>query len=296
MDARPDGDLQAPPPWEIAAPARQTVPLVFASPHSGSDYPPEFIHASRLDPLSLRRSEDSYVDEIFGSAPELGAPLIRALFPRAYIDPNREPFELDPTMFADGLPSYANTGSPRVAAGFGTIARAVTGGAEIYRGKLRFAEALRRIDSFYRPYHAALKALIEDTRARFGGYLLIDCHSMPSVGGAAARDAGARGADFVLGDCHGAACAAAVIDTTEKVLTSLGYAVARNTPYAGGFTIRHYGRPAEGAHAMQIEINRVLYMDEETMERDPYLPRLADHMSALAAALAAVGEAVFANP
>ena len=151
---------------EVVDPERQTLPLVFASPHSGSHYPREFLAASRLDPLSLRRSEDSFVDEIFEAAPQLGAPLIRALFPRAFVDANREPFELDPAMFEDELPAYANTRSPRVAAGLGTIARVVANGADIYRGKLAFAEALGRIRRHYRPYHKALGEPFRRQRAQ----------------------------------------------------------------------------------------------------------------------------------
>src|SRR5882724_3723470 len=170
------------PPLEVHQPVRQTLPLVLSSPHSGEDYPADFIAASRLDRLALRPSEDSFVDELFAAAPTLGAPLIRALFPRAYVDPNREPWELDPTMFEDELPSYANTASPRVAAGLGTIARVVANGEEIYGGKLRFADAKARLESCYRPYHAALREAVSATHRRFGRCLLIDCHSMPSVG------------------------------------------------------------------------------------------------------------------
>src|SRR5689334_21393448 len=147
--------------FEVIPPAPQTVPLVFASPHSGRNYPDEFVRGSSLDPLSLRRSEDSFVDQLFGAAPALGAPLLRALFPRAFCDPNREPYELDPAMFEDDLPTFANTRSPRVAAGLGTIARIVNNGTEIYSGKLRYADALARINGYYKPYHAALRQLIE---------------------------------------------------------------------------------------------------------------------------------------
>jgi len=266
---------------EVIAPARQTVPLVFASPHSGSDYPAEFLAASRLDPLALRRSEDSFVDELFSAAPRLGAPLIRALFPRAYVDPNREPFELDQSMFADRLPAYANTRSPRVAVGLGTIARVVANGADIYRGKLLAAEALQRIRRHYWPYHRSLQNLVEQTRTAFGSCLLIDCHSMPSVGGPMDRDPGRNRMDFVLGDCHGTACASAVIDAVEGLLRDLGYYVARNAPYSGGFVTRHYGKPKTGTHCLQIEINRGLYMDESRIARGPGLPRLAQNMQAM---------------
>ena len=182
MDRYFDADADRTQVFEILAPPVQTLPLVLASPHSGTSYPPDFLASSRLDAFSLRKSEDSFVDEIFMAAPRLGAPLIRALFPRAFLDANREAFELDPDMFADALPAYVNTRSPRVAAGLGTIAKVVANGEEIYRGKLRFAEALGRVNRFYHPYHAALKRLIDQTRQRFGYCLLLDCHSMPSSG------------------------------------------------------------------------------------------------------------------
>jgi N-formylglutamate amidohydrolase len=283
-------DIETPTParelgYEIVEPDRQTLPLVFASPHSGTDYPGDFVAASRLDPLALRRSEDSFVDELFEAAPRLGAPLLRAIFPRAFVDPNREPFELDPAMFEDELPDYANTRSPRVAAGLGTIARIVANGADIYAGKLPFAEALRRIQRYYWPYHRALARLVEDTKAAFGFCILVDCHSMPSVGGPMDRDSGRRRVDFVLGDCHGTSCAAVVTDTVERGLDEAGYHVARNAPYSGGFVTRHYGRPEEALHSLQIEVNRCLYMDEAEIRRRPGLDRVAEDLQGIIAAL-----------
>ena len=273
---------------EILSPAEQTAPLVLASPHSGTDYPAAFVAGSPLSALDLRRSEDSFVDELYGAAPSLGAPLLRARFPRAFIDPNREPFELDPEMFEDALPEYVNTHSSRVAAGLGTIARMVTSGREIYAGKLRFAEAVERIETYYRPYHEALRGLIAQTRERFGYCLLIDCHSMPSVGGPMDPDAGRGRADFVLGDGFGTSCGAAVTDTVEAVLLGHGRRVVRNKPFAGGYTTRHYGRPAEGVHALQIEINRALYMNEDRITRRASLPRVAAQMSEVVAALTGI--------
>ena len=275
---------------EVVAPGSQTLALVCASPHSGNRYPEHFVSASKLDKLTLRRSEDSFVDEIFQAAPCLGAPLIRALFPRAYIDANREPFELDPAMFEDPLPAYANTRSPRVAAGLGTIARVVANGADIYRGKLTFREGLERIQAYYWPYHAALRDLIEATKSSFGHCVLVDCHSMPSVGGPMDRDRGAARVDFVLGDCHGTACAQAVTETAAHALRTLGYNVAFNAPYSGGFVTRHYGRPRESVHALQIEINRALYMDEGAIRRRAFLPKLAEQMQGLITALGGLDE------
>ena len=189
-----------------------------------------------------------------------GAPLVHATFPRAWCDPNREPWELDPAMFADALPSWVNTTSARVTAGLGTIARVVASGEAIYRGKLTFAEAERRIETCWKPFHDAIAALIEATRARFGQCVLIDCHSMPSHVPISGR--GDRLADIILGDAHGTACAPQLTRFVERRLIDLGYRVRRNDPYAGGFITRHYGRPREHVHALQIEIARDLYMDE----------------------------------
>ncbi len=276
------------PAYEILAPDRQSMPVVFASPHSGSNYPDEFVAASRLDPLSLRMSEDSFVDEIFAAAPRLGAPLLRALFPRAYVDANREAFELDPAMFVDELPDYANTRSPRVAAGLGTIARAVASGANIYRHKLTFAEALFRLRRYYWPYHQALRSLIEETRDAFGFCVLVDCHSMPSVGGPLDRDAGSRRVDFILGNRYGRSCTPVVVEAIEQVLGDHSYVVRRNRPYSGGYVTDHYGRPEAGIHAVQIEINRGIYMDERRIERGAHLPQLSTQMAAVVDALGAL--------
>jgi N-formylglutamate amidohydrolase len=280
--------------FEIVAPPRQRIGAVFCSPHSGTDYRAEFLTQSRLDPVMLRRSEDAFVDEIFSAAPDYGAVLLKAVFPRAYLDPNREPWELDQAMFEEALPPFVNTRSPRVTAGLGTIARVVANGEEIYAGKLKFAEVRQRIERYYRPYHAALQSLVDRTRERFGWCLLIDCHSMPSVGGPMDRDSGMRRVDFVLGDCHGAACSPLLSNTVESHLAGLGYVVTRNLPYAGGYVTRHYGRPAKGIHALQIEVNRALYMDEERVERGPRFPRLAEQMTGLIAAIGGIDGAKLA--
>jgi len=272
----------------IDAPAVQSIPLVLASPHSGRIYPASFLAQSALDPLALRRSEDSFVDELFAAAPAKGAPLLKALFPRAFIDVNRDAYELDPSMFEGALPAFVMTDTPRVAAGLGTIARQVASGAEIYRRKLTFAEAERRIANLYRPYHRALRGLIEDTRARFpkSGCILLDCHSMPSIGGPGESDSGSERVDFVLGDCFGRTCAPAVTDAVERKLQDLGYCVVRNMPYAGGFTTRHYGAPEKHVHALQIEINRRLYMTEATHEKHDGFARLQQEMAGVLDSLA----------
>lgn len=275
---------------DIAVPLMQTAPVVFSSPHSGRDYPAAFVAGARLDPETLRRSEDCYVDEIFADVPDCGAPLLRALFPRAYVDPNREPYELDPRMFSEVLPAYVNGKSPRVAAGLGTVARVVASGAEIYDGKLCFEEVRQRIEALYRPYHAALADLIDATRERFKTCVLIDCHSMPSICGPAEHEAGRRRrADMILGDGNGTTCAPGLMAMVEQHLTHLGYTVARNAPYSGGFITRHYGRPKDGVHALQVELNRALYMDERTLERAAGMDRLRRDMVSLAQVLCDIG-------
>ncbi|MBI1245527.1 MAG: N-formylglutamate amidohydrolase [Alphaproteobacteria bacterium] len=274
------------PPYRILEPSARRVPLIFSSPHSGSDYPAAFVAGARLDPVTLRRSEDAFVDELFDCAPEHGAPLLKALFPRAYVDVNREAWELDPAMFDGPLPAFVNAASPRVGAGLGTVARIVANGAEIYRGKLSFDDARTRIEALYMPYHAALERLVADEVARHGRCLLVDCHSMPSVGGPADRDPGRARLDFVLGDCFGAACAPIVAETAEASLKRMGYAVGRNDPYAGGYITRHYGQPARGRHALQIEINRQLYMDELAISRSAGFQPLRTAIARLVADLA----------
>lgn len=294
---QPDRDKAlAETPYSIVAPDEVTVPVVFASPHSGRHYPQSFLDASRLDSIRIRRSEDAFVEELYGDAAAHGAPLLRAHFPRAYVDPNREPFELDQAMFESPLPEEADVDSPRVAAGLGTVARVVTSGEEIYRSKLQVDEALARIEKLYRPYHKALRTLIDASVEKFGVCLLVDCHSMPSIGGPMDRDPGNQRVDFVLGDCHGNSCAAPVIDGAHSFLSGLGYVVTRNSPYAGGFTTRHYGTPETRVHALQIELNRDLYMDERRVERTEGFSALKENINKLIAHLCAEATRILPRP
>ncbi|HEX3576755.1 MAG TPA: N-formylglutamate amidohydrolase [Rhodopila sp.] len=252
-------------PFRLHIPERPFAPVIFTSAHSGRAYSNDLMAGVRLPPTSLRRSEDCFVDELFGAAPAHGAPLLAANFPRAFCDANREAWELDQSMFTDRLPDWVNTTSSRVNAGLGTIAKVVASGEAIYAVKLPFAEAERRIRTYWRPFHDTLARLIKDIRCRFGYCLLIDCHSMPSNG----RRTHMRPVDFVLGDLHGSACASRVTRAAEVLLGNKGYLVRRNDPYAGGFITRHYGRPAEDVHVLQIEIARALYMNEARIERLP---------------------------
>jgi N-formylglutamate amidohydrolase len=270
-------------PFQLFSPERPFTPVVFTSAHSGRAYSADLMAGVRLSSLDLRRSEDSFVDELFGAAPAHGAPLLAANFPRAFCDANREPWELDPKMFEDRLPDWVNTTSTRVSAGLGTIAKVVASGESIYAMKLPFAEAERRIYTYWRPFHDTLSRLIEDIKARFGYCLLIDCHSMPSNG--QGRRIGGRPVDFVLGDLHGSACASRVTRSAEAFLSAKGYLVRRNDPYAGGFITRHYGRPADDVHVLQIEIARALYMDETRIERLPGFPGVQQQITELVAAL-----------
>ena len=249
-------------PFSLLRPLHQSVPVVLTSPHSGRRYGAEFLAASRLDALAIRRSEDSFVEELFAAGPALGVPLLAAEFPRAWCDANREAWELDPAMFEDALPDFVDTKSPRVRAGLGTIARVVGNGEPIYAGKLRFAEARARIDTCWRPFHDALGELIGQTMARFGSCLVIDCHSMPTQPG---RQAGR--VDIVLGDAYGNACLPAWMAFFEASFTGMGLRVRRNDPYAGGYITRHYGRPREGVQVVQIEVARGLYMNERHFTR-----------------------------
>ncbi len=241
-------------------PDRQLLPLVVASPHSGSLYPSEFLAQAAVPLTALRRAEDAFVDELFSGAPERGIPLLAARFPRSYVDANREPYELDPSMFEGPLPRGLNHRTTRVAAGLGMIPRVAASGEAIYRGRVSSREIERRLEACWRPYHLALSTLIERTYAQFGGVLLLDAHSMPSsASGLGLRE---HGVDVVLGDNHGEACASGLVDGVEHWLAAQGLRVRRNQPYAGGFTTQRYGRPGVGRHTLQIEINRALYMDE----------------------------------
>ena len=287
--AHPLDAVLTPAPFMLMRPATQTTPLVFASPHSGSNYTQPFLASARLDPASLRRSEDCFVDELFAQAPAIGAPLLAATFPRAYCDVNREAWELDPGMFLDTLPEWVNTTSARVGAGLGTLARIVATGEAIYRNKLLFHEARSRVETCWQPYHECLSALIAETRADFGSCLLIDCHSMPT----SARDR--SNPDIVLGDAHGTTCSARVTRFVEQQLTAMGYNVRRNDPYAGGYVTRHYGRPREAVHALQIEIARTLYMNERQFSREAGFSTLERDLVRMMRELASAAPALMAT-
>jgi N-formylglutamate amidohydrolase len=284
-------DYNSDPAFEVLLPDRQTAAVVFNSPHSGSVYLETFLAASRLDNAAIRRSEDAFVDELVIGVVERGMPLMRAHFPRAYLDVNREPYELDPKMFSSRLPAYANVRSTRVAGGLGTIARIVSEHEEIYAAPLQVEEALERIEHLYKPYHERLRKVLARTHVDFGCAVLIDCHSMPSV--IRGQDPRHR-ADVVLGDRHGTSCHPALVEAASDMLTSLGYRVVRNKPYAGGFITEHYGKPAKGLHALQLELNRAIYMDEKHHRPNANFQRVAADLHLLADSLASLPIATFA--
>jgi len=242
----------------LRRPAEQRLPFVFASPHSGRLYPLNFTAKSRLTPEALRRSEDAYVDELFDAVTDFGCPFLAAEFPRAYVDTNRAANELDPAMFDAPLTVPVAVPGARVNAGLGVIPRVVRDGVDIYRDKLSAGEAENRLSRFYRPYHATLAALVDETRRRFGCAVVVDCHSMPSVPAVS---------EIVFGDCNGTATSPQLIRHVERSFALQGFATARNTPYAGGYTTHLYARRQTGVHALQIEVNRALYLDEERIAK-----------------------------
>ena len=252
------------PPFTLHRPAQQVAGILLTSPHSGRHYPQDLLDAARLNAKSLRSSEDAFVDELFAMAPALGLPLLMAEFPRAWCDANREMWELDPTMFADKLPDYVNTTSPRVATGLGTIPRTVGFGEAIYKRPLYFHEAQARVETCWQPFHAELAGMIDECRREFGHCLVLDCHSMPSPAGRLGRRP-----TVILGDNFGASCLPIWSHYLEASLSQLGFHVGHNTPYAGGFITCHYGRPEQNVQVVQLEISRGLYMDEQRLTLTP---------------------------
>lgn len=250
------------PPFTLTRPVAQSTSAIFAAPHSGRDYCADFLARAALDERTIRSSEDAFVDLLFDMAPDHGAPFIVARAPRAFVDLNRAADELDPALI-EGVRRGAH--SPRIASGLGVIPRVVANGRPIYRGKITLEEAQTRITRWWRPYHAALQGLVDDSLARFGEAILIDCHSMPhealeNTGTGAARP------DVVLGDRFGAAASAAVVERVESAFRAAGLRVARNMPFAGAYVTQHYGRPSRRCHAVQVEIDRALYMNERTIQ------------------------------
>jgi N-formylglutamate amidohydrolase len=276
-------EVHMPAAVQVFEPVETSSHLVFASPHSGRVYPADLLARAQVDALTLRSSEDAFVDLLIADAPRFGAPMITTEVPRAYVDFNRAVDELDPALIENVARGGLN---PRVASGLGVIARVVANGRPIYRARLPRAEAEARIARFWRPYHAALDEVLHRQRARFGQVVLCDMHSMPHEAICAHR---AR-PEVVLGDRYGAACAPPVLDRIEAVFRRAGLKVLRNAPFAGAYVAQHYGRPSSGMHAVQIEIDRGLYLDEARVEPGPGFEAFRVLMRGVVSELAALGE------
>jgi len=272
--------------YNLRRPEERTTSVVFASPHSGRDYPVSFLRKSVLDEQQIRSSEDVFVDQLFRSAPEFGAPLLTALAPRSYVDLNRAPEELDQALI-EGVRRISH--NPRVASGLGVIPRVVANGRAIYRGKMTLVEAHHRISHYWRPYHDMLQTLLDESQNKFGEAILIDCHSMPHEALENVGPPGAPRPDIVLGDRFGATAASSVMERVEAAMTNAGLRVARNMPFAGAFIAQHYGRPSRGQHAIQIEIDRGLYLNETTLEPNENYENLRRLLMGVIAEIAAIG-------
>lgn len=272
--------------FRLIRPARQETSVIFASPHSGRDYPADFLAASQLETLQLRSSEDAYVDRLIARAPLFGAPMLCALAPRAYIDLNRAPDEFDSALIV-GVEKSAH--NPRVSSGLGVIPRVVAGGRAIYPGKIAVDEARKRLAEHWAPYHDALKSLIDETHAGFGEAILIDCHSMPHEAIEAHARPGQPKPEIVLGDRFGAAAGRDVVDQVEFAFATAGFRVVRNSPFAGAYIAQHYGRPLIRKHVIQVEIDRRLYLDEARVEPGPNFASFVVRMNRVIGELARIG-------
>lgn len=273
-------------PFVLLSPVRRTSPVVFASPHSGRAYDAVFGSEILLNSHTIRSSEDAFVDHLFDSVVTFGAPLLLAQAPRAYVDLNRGPDELDSALI-DGVRKVIH--NPRVQSGLGVIPRVVAGGRAIYRGKLSLAEAQHRLDRYWHPYHRTLNALMDDGLRRFGTSILIDCHSMPQEAIESVRVHGQR-PDVVIGDRFGASASAEMVDKVARAFRDAGFTVAHNTPFAGAYCTIAYGRPSRGQHAIQIEINRSLYMDEARIEPRADFDQVKSAISHAASAISDLGQ------
>lgn len=250
--------------FELIRPARREVPLIFSSPHSGRDYPPQFLARTELDARMIRSSEDAFVEELFAAAPREGAPLLAARVPRAFLDLNRAADEFDPALIEDVQRAPHN---PRISSGLGVIPRVVAQGRPIYRGKIPRREAEDRIAHYWQPYHQTLRGLVEETVQGFGQAVLIDCHSMPHEAIEGQARPGVPHPEVVLGDRYGAAAGREVVERLEVAFRAAGLRVARNSPFAGAYIAQAYGRPSRRQHVVQVEIDRALYMDEARVEK-----------------------------
>lgn len=272
--------------YEIVYPTKRTTSVVFASPHSGRDYPARFLKRTMLDQHSIRTSEDAFVDRLFDGATQVGAPFLKAGAPRAFVDLNRSADELDPALIEDVKGGGHN---PRIASGLGVIPRVVANGRIIYSGKIPLEEAQARISGYYLPYHAALQRLLDESRRLFGEAILIDCHSMPHEAVDGVARSGKPRPEVVLGDRFGAAADSDIVDRIETAFLRAGLKVARNAPFAGAYITSHYGRPSRRQHAVQIEIDRSLYMNEQLIRPNNNFDAFRTLMQQVTAEVAEIG-------
>ncbi len=274
------------PTYQLTRPGQRSTSVIFASPHSGRDYLSGFLQKAALDQQAIRSSEDAFVDQLFDMAPLYGAPFLAAGSPRAYVDLNRAPDELDPALI-EGVRRIAH--SPRIASGLGVIPRVVANGRPIYRGKISIEEAQGRIAGYWRPYHDMLQTLIEESHARFSEAILIDCHSMPHEALENVGPPGSPRPDVVLGDRFGAAASASIVERIEAAFAAAGLRVVRNMPFAGAYITQHYGRPSRRQHAVQIEIDRGLYMNEKTIQPAAGFNAFRKLLGSVVAEISAIG-------
>ena len=275
-------------PYAIFSPENRCTSVVFASPHSGRNYASEFVERSILDAHTIRSSEDAFVDQLFAAAPSHGAPLVAACAPRAFLDLNRAHGELDPALI-EGVRKIGH--NPRVASGLGVIPRVVANGRAIYSGKMTQAEAEQRIAKYWHPYHAALQTLLDEARAQYGEAILIDCHSMPHEAVVGLTNGRIRRPEIVLGDRFGAAADVEIVDQIEAIFVEADFVVWRNAPFAGAYVTQHYGRPNRNQHAIQIEIDRSLYMDEAQIVASADFESFRTRLNAVIGKIAAIGVA-----
>ena len=272
--------------YHLIHPESRTTSVVFASPHSGRDYPWSFVRTTVLDAQTIRSSEDAFVDRLFDSAPKHGAVFLKAGAPRAYVDLNRAPDELDPALIESAPKKGSN---PRIATGLGVIPRVVANGRSIYHGKLSMDEAHHRIDTYWRPYHTTLQRVMRENFDRFGEAVLVDCHSMPREAVMQLTRTRAGRPDIVIGDRFGTSAGSDIVDRIESIFASFGFNVARNSPFAGAYMVQQYGKPHKGHHAIQVEIDRSLYMDEARIEPNADFGTVRDAIRLITAEIADLG-------
>ena len=273
--------------FDVILPAAQSSCVVFASPHSGRDYTWSFMRKTVLNEHAIRSSEDAFVDQLFQCAPEYGATFLKAGAPRAFVDLNRARDELDSALI-EGVRRIRH--NPRVASGLGVIPRVVANGRAIYRGKMSLHEAQERITDYWEPYHDKLQGLLDLAHARHGQTVLVDCHSMPHEAMDGVMRAGIRRPDVVLGDRFGAAASSDVVDRIEAAFAAAGFVVTRNAPFAGAYITQAYGKPAIGQHAVQVEIDRSLYMNEKLIRPNGEFEAVQAALRAVVKEVALIGQ------